>query len=129
MITGSTGGSMIQIDNKTNTPIFDQIFLEVRRMIALGIYKEGEQIPTVRQLARELGVNPNTVSKAYSKCENYGLIESKPGLGYFVQAKDSAIQLAVASYEDKLKTIFANLKDLGLNNDQLIALAKGALHD
>ena len=56
---------MINLDYQSRTPIYEQIVNEVERFVALGILKPKEQIPSVRDLASSLGINPNTVSKAY----------------------------------------------------------------
>lgn len=128
MVTDSTGGHMIQIDNRSQIPIFEQIFYQVRKMIALAIFKPDDQLPTVRQLARDLGVNPNTISKAYALCESSNLIISKPGLGYFVKDSDYAINHAVTDYKEKIRSLIKDLLELGFNQEEILNLIKGELN-
>ena len=66
------------------SPIFQQISDHVRRAVAAGVYLPGEAIPSLRAMAMELHVNPNTVKRAYEDLERSGLIEARPGVGMFV---------------------------------------------
>ncbi|MPM51268.1 HTH-type transcriptional repressor YtrA [bioreactor metagenome] len=75
---------MFQIDRFGRTPIYEQIIDQTQRLIASGILKEGDQLPSVRVLSQELSVNPNTLQKAYSELERRGLCVSAPGNGRFV---------------------------------------------
>ena len=77
---------MFQIDRFGRTPIYEQIIDQTQRLIASGILKEGDQLPSVRALSQELSVNPNTLQKAYSELERRGLCISAPGNGRFVTA-------------------------------------------
>ena len=77
---------MFQIDRFGRTPIYEQIIDQTQRLIASGILKEGDQLPSVRALSQELSVNPNTLQKAYSELERRGLCVSAPGNGRFVTA-------------------------------------------
>jgi GntR family transcriptional regulator len=77
---------MFQIDRFGRTPIYEQIIDQTQRLIASGILKEGDQLPSVRVLSQELSVNPNTLQKAYSELERRGLCVSAPGNGRFVTA-------------------------------------------
>jgi GntR family transcriptional regulator len=72
---------MFQIDRFGRTPIYEQIIDQTQRLIASGILKEGDQLPSVRVLSQELSVNPNTLQKAYSELERRGLCVSAPGNG------------------------------------------------
>lgn len=119
---------MINIDPRSTTPMFEQIFEQIRKMMILNIYKVGDQIPTVRQLARTLGVNPNTITKAYALCEQYDLIQSRPGLGYFVQDNDNARKHAMVEFETRFKEMIIQLKDLGFDEDSILEMMKGELH-
>lgn len=70
-------------------PIYQQILDEIRRGIVVGLYKVGEPIPSVRQLAVDLKVNPNTVAQAYRELERLGVVEVRRGQGTFVSAQTS----------------------------------------
>jgi GntR family transcriptional regulator len=74
----------IRIDNASSRPIYHQIIDQIKRDIALGRLKAGEKLPTVRELAGQLVLNPNTISKAYRQLEQDGIIVTRPGAGAFV---------------------------------------------
>lgn len=119
---------MIQIDPRSTIPIFEQIFYQVRKMMILNIFNEHDQLPTVRQLARDLGVNPNTISKAYSLCEQHQLIQSRPGLGYFVLSPENAKNHAMKDFKNSFQDLFKQLRDLGFNDESIYQLVKGELY-
>ncbi|MCG8650096.1 MAG: GntR family transcriptional regulator [Pirellulales bacterium] len=72
------------IDAKSNVPIYQQIVQQTRDAIEAGVYRPGETLPSLRALAMEIRVNPNTVQRAYVELERLGVIESRRGLGVFV---------------------------------------------
>lgn len=76
---------MLNLDLQSRVPIFEQIKAGIARLIYLGVLAGGEKLPTVRGLAEELGVNPNTVQKAYQQLESSGLIYPVTGRGNFVR--------------------------------------------
>lgn len=75
---------IITIDPEQRRPIYVQIMDEVRRGRVLGTLRAGDALPSVRQLAAELGVNPNTVQQAYRELEREGLVRVRRGQGTFV---------------------------------------------
>ena len=75
---------LLQIDHHSGQPIYRQVIEQVRRQILAGQLRAGEQLPSVRELAAQLHVNPMTVSKAYSLLEMEGLLERRRGVGLFV---------------------------------------------
>ena len=78
--------SIVTLDTRDATPIYAQLQRGLRAAIATGRLKPGDQLPTVRQLAVELQVNANTVSRVYVELERAGVIETKRGVGSFVSA-------------------------------------------
>jgi len=72
------------VRSNSELPIFAQIVRQTKEGIARGVLRSGEQLPTVRDLARELLVNPNTVAKAYQELERSGILETRRGAGSFV---------------------------------------------
>jgi GntR family transcriptional regulator len=74
----------MSIDTTSSTPVFQQIAGHVQRLVAAGVFRPGELIPSVRALALELRVNPNTVQRAYQTLESNGLVEAKKGIGMVV---------------------------------------------
>lgn len=75
---------MIQIDLQSRVPLYEQLQEQIIRLSMLGILDENQQLPSVRALAREVGVNPNTVAKAYQQLEQQGIIYTVSGRGSFV---------------------------------------------
>jgi len=77
-------GISIQLDVKSGVPFYRQIIDQVKSAIATGRVEAGDRLPTVRQLAVDLSVNPNTVARAYTELELTGLVETQMGSGTFV---------------------------------------------
>jgi GntR family transcriptional regulator len=77
----------ISISTNTGEPIFRQIVGQVSRMAYSGHLPVGDELPSVRGLAEEIGVNPNTVARAYQELVQGGLLESRPGRGFFVSER------------------------------------------
>jgi GntR family transcriptional regulator len=85
----------IRIDNASTRPIYQQIIDQIKRDIALGRLKAAEKLPTVRQLAAQLVLNPNTISRAYRQLEQDGIIVTRPGAGAFVAELSSNLSKSV----------------------------------
>jgi GntR family transcriptional regulator len=85
----------IRIDNASGRPVYQQIIDQVKRDIALGRLVKEEKLATVRQLAGQLAINPNTIAKAYRQLEQEGIIVTKPGAGAFVASLDSTLSQVV----------------------------------
>ncbi len=118
---------MLSLNYKSGVPICDQIVNGFIRMKALGLIAAGDQLPSVRTLAIELGVNPNTVQKAYQQLEAGGVIYSVKGKGSFIAEDDLAdtavIKAAKAEFEKAVKAA----AELGLGEEELIGLVKTVL--
>jgi len=78
------------LDQNSGVPVYRQIVDQVRGGVASGALAEGHQLPTVRQLAVDLEINPNTVVRAYRELELGGLLETQQGTGTFISAKKVA---------------------------------------
>ena len=83
----------MSIDPNSHVPIYQQIVEHVRRSVAAGVYRTGEAIPSLRQMALDLVVNPNTVQRAYEQLERDGLVEARKGRGMFVTENGAASAL------------------------------------
>jgi len=84
-----------RIDNASDRPVYLQIIDQVKRDIALGRLAKDERLPTVRQLAQQLAINPNTIAKAYRQLEQEGIIVTRAGAGAFVAGLDSMLSRMV----------------------------------
>ena len=85
----------IKIDNASDRPVYQQIIDQVKRDIAIGRLGRDEKLPTVRQLAGQLAINPNTIAKAYQQLEREGIITTRPGSGTYVANLDSDLSGSV----------------------------------
>ena len=79
---------MIRIDPYRRSPIYEQVIHRISELIMVGDLKNGDKLPSVRTLARDLGVNPNTVQKAYAELERRRIIYTVSGKGNFVGERD-----------------------------------------
>ncbi len=84
-----------RIDNASDRPVYQQIMDQIKRDIALGRLIKNEKLPTVRQLAGQITINPNTIAKAYRQLEQEGIIVTKAGAGAFVANLDSNLSRSV----------------------------------
>ena len=75
---------MFTIDLQSRIPIYEQLYKKIMSLCLKGVLKKGDQLPSVREMAKTLGVNPNTISKAYNELERDGIIYSLAGRGSFV---------------------------------------------
>ena len=113
---------MFQLDPGTKVPIYEQIFNNVVKMTSLGVIKPGDKLPPVRALAEQLGINPNTVAKAYRDLENAGYIYSAVGRGSFVSeaATKSRAQRQLA--EENFADAARNALNLGVSREELLKI-------
>lgn len=101
---------MILIDYKSRKPIYEQIIENMKQLVVSGALKRDEQIPSVRQLAQDLAINPNTIQKAYAELERQGVIYSLKGRGSFVGS--SLQELRNIQQNERLEELAALSKEL-----------------
>lgn len=106
---------MISIDYQDRRPIYEQIVARYEMLILTGVLQEDEQLPSVRQMAQELSINPNTIQKAYSILEHDGYIYTVRGRGNFVSGSSALMQNRRRDWEDRLKTLLREGKKLGID--------------
>lgn len=112
-----------RIDSKSGVPFYRQIIEQVKFAIARGDFQPGFQLPTVRQLAVDLSINPNTVIRAYKEMEIEGLLETHQGSGTFV----TDLKLEIDHLErrrmlDQIITeMLARASSYGLSLDEVLA--------
>jgi len=82
-----------QCEATARTPIYRQLIEQVREGVARGKLQPGERLPSVRQLSKELVVNPNTIARAYTELERDGVLNTRPGLGVFVAPPNASLTL------------------------------------
>jgi GntR family transcriptional regulator len=111
-------------------PIYLQVIEQVKRSVAVGVLEAGEQLPTVKQLALDLTINPNTVAKAYRELERDGVIETAPGRGSFIKGNgqaDSTKAAAIDIARAVLSAAVREAKSVGLSSDDVRSLASAAI--
>lgn len=117
---------MFKLNYKSGVPICDQIVNAFVRMKALGVLKSGEQLPSVRSLAVELGVNPNTIQKAYSMLEINGIIYSVKGKGSFISNGAAADTAVISAAKKDFRAAVAAAAELGLGMEELLNMVREA---
>jgi GntR family transcriptional regulator len=118
------------LDGKSSVPIYTQLMDQVRRRIAAGTWVAGVEVPSVRAVAQALRVNPMTVSMAYNKLENEGLLVRRRGLPMVVAAHGGircAVQVPDALLGPTLARAAAEARQLGISDARSLALFKAAL--
>lgn len=108
---------MWQLDTEAG-PIYAQIVQGVKRMLANGKLKPGDRLPSARDLATELKVNPNTVIHAFSELEREGLSETRRGLGTFVKEDVEVRQLRHSLLVEAARRFLAEAQALGLSKEE-----------
>lgn len=108
---------MFDIDLQSRVPIYEQLYKKTVELIIKGVLKENEQLPSVRSLAKDAGVNPNTVAKAYQELERNKIIYSVSGRGSFVaKVSGSAVKDYILSDFDE-KAVEA--MKIGISKEEL----------
>ena len=115
---------MISLNYRDPRPIYEQLEEKLRRLILSGAIAEGEKLPSVRELASQLAINPNTIQRAYRELEQNGFIYSVPGKGSFAGKLSGVDESRRKELREKLLAIWTELLQLGENPDRLIALLK-----
>lgn len=111
------------IEARSGIPIFKQIIDQVRQAIGTGVIKTDERLPTVRELAEEHSINPNTVAKAYQELERTGLVYTKPGVrgGTFVAAsvEQNLREVEMEKFQENIRKVVRDGHLLGLEADEV----------
>ena len=109
---------MVHLDYRDARPIYTQIVENFRSQIAAGILQPGDKLPSVRELASQLSINPNTIQRAYRELELRGNIQTLPGKGCFVCGASSP------SWED-LDNAVERLLSQGISREEILARIGG----
>lgn len=111
---------MIQLDFGDRRPIYEQIRDKLKELIISGVLITDDKIPSVREMAAVLAINPNTIQKAYKDLENEGYIYSQKARGYFVaRLENSGNKLKINSLFQELTAIIDEMKFLGVKREEL----------
>lgn len=116
---------MIVLDYRDSRPLYQQVKDSLRRMMLTGLLEPDEKLPSVRSLATQLAINPNTIQRAYAELEAEGYIYSVAGRGSFVFAGDGEHLRRIAELTGRLVPLLEELKSLGYTREQLLVLWEG----
>ncbi len=112
---------MINIDYQSTLPIYEQIVEQIERYIAFGVYQPKEQLPSIRELASSLGINPNTVKKAYEELEKRGSIVILSTKGTFITDKTKTVVNRIVDEKIALmKETIKELEKLGVTKEEIM---------
>ncbi len=114
-------GLDINLDYQSRIPIYEQIVNNIEKYVAVGILREKSQIPSIRELANNLGINPNTVKKAYDILENKGVIMTISTKGTFISNNtkmvlENKIDKEINMIKDKIR----ELENMGISKKEIM---------
>lgn len=115
---------------KNDTPIYSQLLDQLRQAIASGAFSPGERLPSVRDMAMEAGVNPNTMQRALSELERCGLVYSQRTAGRFVTEDKGMVEEAKkAIAEEHVRNFLDSMARLGFLREEIIALLESRIRE
>ncbi|MEH7107304.1 GntR family transcriptional regulator [Bacillus sp. JJ1764] len=108
-------------DFQASKPIYIQIAEHLSSQIVRGEMKAGDKLPSVREMAIQSGVNPNTIQRTYSEMERMGIVETKRGQGTFVTENEQVLQVVKIQLQTEIIGAFVqNMKELGFSHEEMI---------
>jgi GntR family transcriptional regulator len=114
---------MLELDMRSRKPIYEQLVDKMKELIMNEVVKPDEQLPSVRTLATQLTINPNTIQKAYKELETQGFIYSIKGKGSFVNPNNQIMDLEkIESVKKELEKLILEALYLGIRTEELIEL-------
>ena len=111
---------MLLVNPRSKQPLYEKLVEQLRRQLFLGVVEAGQAMPSVRQLATELGINPNTIQKAYRRMEAEGMIVSVPGKGSFIS--DNLADMLRRQRDEQLEKTrqqLATCREMGLSKEMI----------
>ena len=115
---------MIQINYHDSRPIYEKVKDSLRQLILSGALPEGDRLPSVRELAVSLTINPNTIQRAYRELEQEGYIVSVPGKGSFVAHGGGARAARMTELREKLSALAAEFEAVGVSRAEMADMLK-----
>jgi len=122
--------AFFSVDPHGGAPLYQQLTEQIKRAIAIGALSPGERLPTVKGLALDLKLNPNTVARVYRDLEREGVIATAPGRGSFVSqngALGDARRVALEVAGRQIEGAIREARSLGITHDEVRAIADGAI--
>lgn len=117
---------MIILDYKDTRPIYEQVVDKLQKLIINGVLEPDSKMPSVRNLAMELCINPNTIQKAYAELERMGFLYTIKGRGNFVTYNEELFRLKKEEYMDKIEKLLKEAEEIGISREEMLeSLKKG----
>ena len=113
---------MIILDLKDARPLYEQVVDRFKHLILCGVLQEDEKLPSVRNLAMELSINPNTIQKAYTELEREGFIYSVKGRGNFVSSNTILIEHKKKELQQQIKALVKEAEGIGMGISDIMEL-------
>ena len=112
---------MINLDYQSRKPIYEQIVQQIEKYVALGVLKPAEQIPPIRDMATMLGINPNTVKKAYSILEQKGVIVTlSTKATYITEQTGKVLEATIDKKISEMKKLIEEIEKYGISKEEII---------
>ena len=119
-----------RLDTRSGVPTYLQLVGQVKQAILLGYLQPGDQLPTVREVAAELAINPNTVAKAYRELDRVGLTAARSGQGTFIQTTTASVDPATyARLRHALRRWVHEANAAGLDRERVAAVMASVLEE
>ncbi|MDR0846175.1 MAG: GntR family transcriptional regulator [Lactobacillales bacterium] len=115
---------MVILDKNSPTPLYEQIALDIKKQINAGILRPDDKLPSVREQAKELLINPMTISKAYQALTEEGVIASRKGVGVFVSDFHHADEDKIPELQKKFTQLLIELRFNGVSDETIIEWLK-----
>ena len=123
----------LTVNHKSPVPLFEQLKEQLRLRVLAGSLRPGDPVPSIRQLAVQLTVNPNTVAKVYRELEMEGVLENRPGKGCFVAAahrsEDDVRRERADRVRREVREAVDRWRTLGFSADEIARLVKETEHE
>lgn len=113
---------MISLDYRDKRPIYEQVVDKLENLIVCGALESNMKMPSVRSLALELSVNPNTIQRAYAQLEQDGYLYTIVGRGNYVTSEKEWKQSKVRSVLQEFTALLSQLKELGVTREELLGI-------
>lgn len=122
---------MINIDNKSSIPIYQQIVDEIKEQVIKGILQGGDKLPSVREMASIITANPNTISRAYSELERQNVIETIRGRGTYVTVDYKPVmeKERLENLKGNIKKIIVEAKYMGISKEKILKIVENTYED
>ena len=123
------GEHVLSLDLQSRRPIYEQLVQGLMELISMGVLAPDTQLPSVRSMARDLGINPNTVQKAYQELERNGITYSVAGKGSFIAKNQNANEVLLHQSVEKIKSAVREGRRAGMDRAQVDAAVEQAFEE